>query len=290
VCLVAIISLGRQSLSAKEASKQSPRTVIFEVSSIFYESDQSGPHLSIAPIVVIEDGQYVKPPAKCDEKETFGKSWFRLGTVYRLLFGGGEVGHVKVTKWLVPSPDKCLENAAMVRMKSSRKLGRGEVALATNSKSLGHKKSLRRPPTMEEKAKILKLGQEIFRANDVSEEQMQSMNAYGLAVIDVDGDGINEMLGSFQIYHRKVEPDRDLFLLLEKQEGEYRPAISWYHSTSNIMETHSKTFIDNLDLDQDGIDELIIREMFVCEATRYQIYKKKERQWHVVYEGGGNQC
>jgi hypothetical protein len=287
---VALFSPASLALSEKEATRQDSRTVIFEVSSIFYESDQSRPHLSIAPIVIIEDGQYVEPPKKCDEKETFGKSWFRLGTVYRLLFGGGEVGHVTVTKWLVPSPDECLENAAMVRMKSSRKLGRGEVALATNSKSIGHKKSLRRPPTMEEQAKILKLGQEIFRANGVSEEQMQSMNAYGLVVIDVDGDGINEMLGSFQIYRKKDEPDRNLFLLLEKQEGEYQPAISWYHSTSDIMETHSKTFIDNLDLDQDGIDELIIREMFVCEATRYQIYKKKERQWQVMYEGGGVTC
>jgi hypothetical protein len=288
LCLVALISLASLAFSEKEATKQNSRIVIFEVSSIFYESDQSRPHLSIEPIVIIEDGQYVEPPKKCDEIEAFGKSWFRLGAAYRLLYGGGEAGHVTVTKWLAPKPGECLENAAMVRMKSSRKLGRGEVALATNSKSLGHKRSSRRPPTTEEQAKLLKLGQEIFRANGVGEERLQSIVASGLAVIDVDGDGINEMLGSFYIY-MKEEPDRHLFLLLEKQEGEYRPAISWYHSGS-ATETHSKTFIDNLDLDQDGIDELIIREMFVCEMTRYQIYKKKERQWQVVYESGGVKC
>lgn len=291
VCLITILNLENQAIFAKETSKQSLQTVIFEVESSFHQSDQSRSYLGISPIVVIEGGQYMEPPVTCNESEEFGMSWFRLGTEYRVLHGGGEAGHVTVTKWLVPEPDGCDQNAAMIDMKLTRKLDQGESFLATNSKGLGGTRSLRRLPTPEEEAKILELGREAFRAKGVREKQIRSMKTSHLAVIDVDDDGINEMLGSFsiEIQMKKETIRHDVFLLLEKQMGIYLPAIFWFHSGSGV-ETHLKTFIDNVDLDQDGIQELIVEQMFVCGITRYQIYSKREGEWQSIYEGGGSKC
>lgn len=291
VCFAAALNLGNQPLFAMEPSRQNLQTVIFEVSLSFHESDQTHPREIIRPIVVIEGPQYMEPPVTCKESEEFGMSWFRLGTEYRVLSGDGEARHATVTKWLVAEPDSCDHNTAMVDIKPARKLGQGETLLATNSKTLGSEKSLRHLPTPEEEAKILELGRKTFRANGVREHLIQSMKASRLAVIDVDGDGIKEMVGTFRVesHIKNTAIRHDLFLLLEKQNGNYLPALSWFHSGSDV-ETHLKTFIGNVDLDQDGVQELIVEQMFVCEMTRYQIYSKRKGEWQSIYEGGGSQC
>jgi hypothetical protein len=44
--------------------------------------------------------------------------------------------------------------------------------------------------------------------------------------------------------------------------------------------------IDQLDLDSDGMAEVIIRNEYY-ESTDYTIYKKVKGQWREIYSGGG---
>ncbi|MDH5739135.1 MAG: hypothetical protein OEY77_02295 [Nitrospira sp.] len=289
--LATALNLENHLLFAMEPSEKNLQTVIFEVSLSFHESDQTRPHEIIRPIVIIEGSRYSEPSVTCNKSEEFGMTWFRLGSKYRVLSGDEEARYATVTKWLIAEPDSCDHNTAMVDMKPARRLGQGETLLATNSRTLEREKSLRRLPTPEEEAKILELGRKAFRDNEVGKQLIQGMQTSQLAVIDVDGDGINEMVGTFLIETQmKNEAIRhDLFLLLEKQNGIYLPAISWFHTGSGA-ETHLKTFIGNVDLDQDGVQELIVEQMFACEMTRYQIYSKRKSDWQSIYEGGGSQC
>ena len=273
--------------SAQTRTKEDAKTVIFAVSSSYHPSiDQSRPHLGIEPIVIIDGGNYKKPPQEKEEDEvlSFGESYYRSGLVYHLLFGGGRVGQVTVKQWVKPDPYECFSNSALVRMKTALKFGNNR-ALATNSKTLGRKNSLRRAPTPQEHDQILKIAEEAFRSKGAPIKSLQELWVSGLAVSDLNGDGVFEMIGSFQI---KDKPDHSLFLIAERRDTGYEPSSVWYHFDSGPS-SQVRSFIDHLDLDGDGVDEVITKDSF-SQATRYQIYKKKEGQWQVIYEGGGISC
>ena len=123
--------------SSRMAEAQ-PRTrfVVFSVSG-------SGAEGSMDPVVVVE-GKQLRLPYE-DETEAaqqkFGAQYLAAGKVYRLIFGGGEAGTVKVDKWGVG----CNNIHAQVTISTSARLGGNVMGLATSSPTLGKRAIARRP-------------------------------------------------------------------------------------------------------------------------------------------------
>lgn len=98
------------------------------------------------------------------------------------------------------------------------------------------------------------------------------------------------LIGS--ITFREKSAVHNLFLVAEYKGEQWDLAISSYHvskdpedGTDNVEEN----FIDQLDLDADGVDEIVTISGYY-ESWDYTIYKAQQGTWKKVYQGGGGGC
>ena len=157
------------------------------------------------------------------------------------------------------------------------------MALAADSDSLGLGESKRRAPSPNERSTVLELARRTYRRRGVPTSLINGMKITNLTAVDLDRDGNPELVGSF-----RVEQDRTaylLFLIVDKHEGNYRIALQRYDEGLEDGED----FVDELDLDGDGIGE-VITQVSGSEVWTYSIYKRKAGRWQVVYKGGGGGC
>src|SRR5438094_9055245 len=114
--------------------------------------------------VVVVDGKQLRLPYTDEDKDKqkkFGDEYFAEGRTYRLTFGGGEAGSVKVKKW----GEGCNSIHAEVSVSTSVRLGGHVDALATDSDALGTQASVRRAPTDAERAAVMVLVKSIYSQN-----------------------------------------------------------------------------------------------------------------------------
>ena len=108
-----------------------------------------------------------------------------------------------------------------------------------------------------------------------------------IAAGDLDRDGKFELVGSF----RSVGADYTnyaLFMIFEPAGDQLKAALTWYHKGAEA-DAADRRFVDQLDLDGDGVSE-VIAEGHYYESNDYFIYKKQRGQWRSVYQGGGGGC
>src|SRR5215213_10567532 len=95
------------------------------------------------PFVFIEGGQFKQPIAgdsDADEISRFTNAYYSKGKKYRVLFGGGETGSLTVKK--SNKDEECSRSSAEVVLRSTARLNRNVMALATDSATLGGAKNV----------------------------------------------------------------------------------------------------------------------------------------------------
>lgn len=293
---LALVTLFLLSTSCPAAAQTNARrqpgaggTVIFAVEK--YEANTQ-----IEPVVILRGGAYVKPPV--DESDVSGENveavakrfigeYFKAGRQFRLLFGGGEDGSVKVIKYVEPG---CVGMYAEVSAQTSAKLG-GEVrALATNSRTVGAGPSSRRVPTEGERAAALDLARMAFARNGATPALVRKMEVFNLTAADLDRDGKFELIGSFRIENNTGQTfdAHTLFMIFETTGNIFKPALTWHHRGGE-GEYADRRLVDHADLDGDGTSE-VVAEGHYYESNDYFIYKKQQGRWRSVYQGGGGGC
>jgi hypothetical protein len=267
---------------ARRAPAGGSDTVVFSVS-----KTEAG--ASIEPVVIYRRGAFVKPPVEGSEAATnaFVKEYFRAGRQYRLLFGGGEAGTVTVVKYAEPG---CVSLSAEATAQTSARLGGHVQALAVSSASVGRQPSSRRPPTDAERASALELARAAYTKNGVGAALVKKMEVSNLTATDLDRDGNSELVGSFSIVSNPGESPITyaLFMIFEPEGGGFKPALTWFHRGGE-NEPEERAFVDQVDLDGDGVAEVIAEGLYY-EANDYVIYKKRQGHWVSVYQGGGGGC
>jgi len=281
-----------------QPQEQNAQTVVFLVSS------QIPPNASIEPILIIEQGEYKAPIAgDSDEAEIsrFGADYYRKGRKFRVLFGGGEAGTVTVKK---ATPDaECSRTAAEVSLQTTARLNNNVMALATNSSSLGRKQSSRRAPTIAERAAAMSLARKAYQQNGVPASLLAGTQTINLTATDIDNDGKFELIGTYVVRKTKGAQVRHLlFLLAEPQGRSYQAGLAEYGKLTNedvqgglgldeIIQSGTLTekLVDQLDLDNDGVAEVItVTNSF--EGVSYTFYKKQQGKWQNIYKSGGYRC
>jgi hypothetical protein len=270
----------------RRPARASAPTLIFKV----FKTESGG---YMEPIVALDRGQYKDPFDVEPDDEKFNSLYFRPGQSYRLLYGGaGGAGTAKVEK---PTERGCSQwGAADVSLQSSINI---ERTVATNSNSLGRKPATRRAPTEAERKRALTIARKVFRQNRVAASLLQKVEIEKLLATDLDGDGHLELIGNFKIGPNPEDgiptPDHTLLLLLEPQRQNYRIGLArYYHiKVKNMQEAgpHSDDYLEQLDLDGDGTDEVII-ETHYWEGWNYSIFKKRRGHWRRIYQGAGGGC
>ncbi|HKQ99295.1 MAG TPA: hypothetical protein VJT09_01405 [Pyrinomonadaceae bacterium] len=257
----------------------------------------------MVPFVIIENGQFKQPIAgDSDEAEmtSFSNSYYPKGRKYRVLFGGAEAGSLTVKK--SNKDEECSRSGADVTLRSTARLNRNVMALATNSDSLGAGKSTRRSPTAAERAALMPLVQVTYKEKGVPAALLHSLMTVNLTALDLDNDGKSELIGSFVVKKQKGGPARyALFLFAEPQGKSYRTTVLQYEqfTDSDLMSgadidaiengVYLERLIDGLDLDGDGTSE-VITERDGFEGDSYFIYKKQAGKWNKIYEFSNYRC
>lgn len=157
------------------------------------------------------------------------------------------------------------------------------MALAADSDSLGLPEISRRALSPDERSTVLELVRRTYRRRGVPASLIKSITVTNLTAVDVDRDGNPEFVGSFRI--ERDEKAYLLFLIVEQRTGRYRIALQRYDEGFE----HGEDFVDALDVDKDGVGE-VITQVSGYEVWEYAIYKRRGGRWQMVYRGGGGGC
>ena len=258
------------------SSSSTPAILLFAVDK--FDAD----NITINPIAFYSQGRFTDPMPKDNNEAAytaFEKRYLGAGEKYRLLSGGGEAGTVTVKG----RSEAGIGLTAQADLQTAVNLG-GEVrALATNSATIGRKPSSRRAPTAEERARAVALAKQTYKQKNVPAGYLANMETINLTACDLDGDGAAELIGSFEAKGANYT-SYCLFLLIEMQNSALKIGLSWYKQGSEAT-YESRRFVDHLDLDGDGVSEVIATTAYY-ESTDFTIYKKTRGVWRSVYQGG----
>jgi hypothetical protein len=244
--------------------------------------------MNMDPVVIVQGGKFkpVYPDNNEAAQQLFAKKYFSEGQKYRLTFGGGEAGTATIRK----SGMGCNALHATVAVETAARIQGHVRALATNSESLGRKASARRAPTAAERAAVMAMVKQIYRARGTSIQLQLLLKTTNLTASDLNSDGKFELMGSFVI-ETKTKARRDLFLIAEARGNGFAPALVSYQSYKLPPEGFDSAinFVDQMDLDNDGVGEVFaIQGGF--DGYAYLIYKKQNGRWRNVFSATGDVC
>lgn len=240
------------------------------------------------PVVIVENGKLRQPYAEYHEtaQRQFANRYFLPDTKYRVTFGGGEVGNLTVKTWDMG----CNNIHATAVVDDNGKIPAKLSALATDSSSLGKKPVARRAPTDAERAAINLIVAQIYRSRGGSRALLRTVVTTNLTATDLNGDGKFELIGSYTA-ETKAKARRDLLLIAEPAAAGFKPTLVNYQSYKLPPEGFDSAinFVDQLDLDGDGIAEVfVVQHGF--DAYGYSIYKKRAGRWRIVLTTTGDAC
>jgi len=252
---------------------------------------------TIEPIGIIDKGELI-PAANTDNAPaaSFGKEFYRGNSRYKIVFGGASNGTVTV-KSSDPNSDCASYMATVASQMTKGKLGGNVMALATNATVLPPAKFMRRMPTAQERKSAESLVRAEFAKNNVTAKQLFSQN---LTAIDVDHDGVAELVGSYY-----VKPDAKsralLFFIAEKGDGEEYSVVQTSFSAlkkDDIMNgelssvdggVYNELLLDSLEYDGDDVNEIFTYTLSF-EGAGFKTYSKREGKWVVAFENSNYHC
>jgi hypothetical protein len=281
-CLTAsLFIVGLPGTGGHSFAQTKKQTVILAVQS---ESGES----SLDAIAVLQARKLRSPYSdeQKDKQKAFGDEYFKKGTVYRLIFGGGEAGTATVSKW----SEGCNNIHAQATISTSARLGGKVMALATNSETLGKHSVSRRPPTDAERAAVMTLMKSIYQRNRTPAALMPAIKVSNLTATDLNGDGKYEMIGSFTLA-AKNKFERDLFLIAVPQGAAMRAEFVKFQAYRPPSEgfLSSIDFIDQLDIDGDGVGEVFATQG-AFDGYALLAFKKIAGRWRQVHDQIGDLC
>jgi len=228
--------------------------------------------------------------------DVFAERYYRHGRTYRVLTGGFEAGTATVDK---PTSLGCVSLAATVKI--TPPLPDYWPALAVGSMHVPPRTADRLEATDEEKAALTVLARRGYRDRGVRAAILDKTEGTDLLSIDLNHDGTRDLIGAFEIGSTtdldKILPAHELhrlFLIaIGDGAGNYHTDYVWYfHWADGMSENNTEDMhvVDTLDLDEDGVDE-VITSTNGYEGNEYQILKRgRNGKWTIVYNGGGSGC
>lgn len=260
-----------------------------------------------AVFAVLDSGKFVEPIGRLEkgklsafgEGGEFPKSLYASKTSYNLIFGGVGDGKVVVSRSLIGT--ECAGNTAEITAAPiMAKLSTFVMGLATNLPYTTKLSFYRRPPTAAERSEIEGLVKAEFKKNGVSPAAADKIRYHNLTALDVNGDKVAELVGTF--WSEPAKDDRRLlFFIAEKGPGgSYALTLKIYEAlkTADIMSGDTKDvdegilhemLIDVMDIDGDGTAEIFTTTQ-AFEGRKFQVYKRVAGKWTSILESYNYRC
>ncbi|MEW6129313.1 MAG: hypothetical protein AB1757_19895 [Acidobacteriota bacterium] len=289
-----------QSSEKTTATKSAKKPINF----ILFAVSQHNSRSVIDPIVIIKNGKYLEPPAgdaTTAQIARFANTHYREGQKYRLLFGGGEAGTVRIKQWNLRKT--CSRTEADVELDGEHKISGKVMGLATNSSEIGKRLRSRRFPTDKEKSAAESLIKTLFNQKGVNSTLIkEGLTRVNLTATDLNGDGKAELIGTYLVKSAKAgKVAHILFAIIEPDGKKYKVGVSQYGEiTAKDLGSEAmlnelgesalaEVLVDQIDLDRDGTAEVIIADL-TKEGVVYKIFKKTKNKWQRAYEFVNLRC
>ena len=225
---------------------------------------------------------YNPKPRKADEEVNF-----KIGEQIPLFLGGQHQGKVKIEKVL---PLQCDSDAAVLSSDTKTKWEKGMMGLATNSSGIAGHPNARREPSAAEKAVATQLAMAEFRKHGVPETLAPKIQFDQAIVTKLDVNG-PESLIAYAFIKTKTAV-HEVFLIAKLDGSAPSAEFSRYHLMQDVeygKDSEEYRFVDQLDLDADGTDEIVI-EVHYYESEEFRILKRANGSWIRVHIGGQGGC
>ena len=254
---------------------------------------------SLEPIAYINKGKLDTPVSGGDEANViaaFDKTYYKPGTVYRLIFGSANAGTVTV-KSSNPKGD-CGKNIGTATTSSTKTALKGMImGLATNVPIKTTTVSYRRKPTVAEKEEMDALAKAEFVKQKLTPKILHYQN---LTALDIDNDGKADFVGSYWVEIDKLTRGLLFFIASRGSNGKYAIGYKDYRliDQANVMSGEIKAvddgvlhelLLDAFDYDGDGTAEIFTHETSF-EGAGFNVYHRSGTKWSRVFEGSNYHC
>jgi hypothetical protein len=254
---------------------------------------------TLEPIAYIAKGKLEPAVNGSDDQNmivAFNKTYYKPGSVYRLIFGSANAGNVSVKS--SDAKAECSKNTAVATTRSSKTQLKGLVmGLATNAASKTTTASFRRRPTTAEKDEIDALARGEFAKQKLTPKVLRFQN---LTAIDVDNDGKPEFVGSYWVEIDKLTRGLLFFIAQKGSNGKYAIGYQEYRNVdqANVMSgaikdvddgVYHELLLDAFDYDGDGVAEIFTYQQSF-EGSGFNVYHRSGAKWSRVFEGSNYHC
>jgi hypothetical protein len=260
-----------------------------------------------AIFAVLDNGKFIEPIGRFEkgklvpfgEGNEFPKSLYSTKSSYDLIFGGVNDGKVSVTKSMIGT--ECAGNTAEVTVVPTRaKLSTFVMGLATNHRYTAKMAFFRRLPSAAERSEIEALVRAEFKKNGVAASAADKIHYHNLTAIDINGDKVPELVGTF--WSEPAKDDRRLlFFIAEKGPG---GAYSFARKnltalkTADIMSGDTQDvddgilhemLVDSMDIDGDGTAEVFTTSQ-AFEGRHFHVYRRSDGKWTSILDSYNYRC
>jgi hypothetical protein len=212
---------------------------------------------------------------------------YNIGEHIALFMGGQKTGDVSIEKVM---PMQCDSSAAVVSGSSSVHLKKDDMALATNAQRIRPHATSQRKPDPGEIELAQQLAMNEFRKHGLSDASAKKIKIDHLIVTKLDDRGDNYLIGLLLLETKSAW--HQVFLIGNIGTSGATTEFAHYHKTTDKedgMDREGNRFVDQLDLDGDGTDEIVV-EITGYESEGFRIYKRQNGSWHQVHVGGQGGC
>ena len=253
---------------------------------------------TLEPIAYVNKGKLEASVNGSDEKSiiaAFNKSYYKVGTSYRLIFGAANAGTVTVKS--SDSKSECSANMAEAITKATKTPPKGLVmGLATNA-VVKNTVSVRRRPTPAERTEIEALVKNEFVAQKLTPKTLKYHN---LTALDLENDGKSEFVGTFWVDIDNLTRGLLFFIAAQGKNGKYAIGFKDYRSIDqasvmsgdikNVDEgVYHELLLDAFDYNGDGVSE-VFTYIQSFEGAGFNVYAKNGAAWANAFEGANYHC
>jgi hypothetical protein len=241
-----------------------------------FPPDNSGT-LLLGELIMIE---IFHPPGRRNPEAPY-----RVGANYAVFSGGEQTGQAIVKKI---APLQCNSTAAIVAANSTP-FSDTTMALATNATGIQSRPNRQRDPGPQERLQAIRLAMTEFRKHGVPQALASEVKLERLIATQIDTSGTKILSGSLTVKTNKAE--HRVFLVVGMVGDNAITELAVYNRSTDEDGKDSQLFrfVDQLDLDADGVDELVVETMGY-ETEAFLIYKRQSGAWKQVWVGGGAGC
>ncbi len=251
----------------------------------------------LEPIAAVENGKLFESSADDDTwaSKPFSDFYFKPASNYGLIFGGVPSGTVTIKS--SNAGKDCGGITAEISVESTKtKLKDFVMALGTNINTKTRKSGVRRSPTAIEKSAIEALVRTEYKKHKVPATSYKQLHYSNLTALDVNGDGVAELVGSYWV-KPKTGVRSHLFFIAEKgSSGKYSFTYREYeaYTADKVMSgdledldgdygMYQTLLLDVFDYDNDGTAEIFtIGKAF--EGNNYHVFKRVRGKWTRVFD------